>query len=686
MPVGQGAQVADANTLGLFANPNGRFGNTFAQLGWTGGDPVIYGQEVYGENGETRQIPIGVTPEFQQFVQANNIQMAMEPLDFGGRMTLSVNNQPVDQYQDRVNSFEKVMNVVAPIGATFVLSMATAGAATAALTAAVPGISTATATAIGRAVAPSIVQAAQTGNFNIEQAARNVVVNLVAPSIGAEAAATVQDTYGQLTGGVLPPAVERAISNAAASAAATAMQQGADSSDIGRNLLAGAVSSAVGTTLNSAGVDASISAGAGRAAGSYISTGSGVQALVDGVTRGLTFEQQRQAVQEERNVRNIERAYQDPSRALDVVSPGSVEQAVSNIESPAAQDLVTSAPTVQQVETVGQAQTGGVTDQDIQAAIQREQATPPAATPAQQIQVTATQPSVRAEETFSSVAAPTPAPAQSPVAAPAATAPVASTTPAAAPAPVQQVTTTGAREQVAEDPFAGVTQPPPAPPGREGEVQAAAPKTGRGVEETPTFTESIPVTGTAEPAMTDEDIFAYLDQLYAPSSPPPAAEPAQQVTTVGQRLPQEVTVTGTPPTAQDLDTGIRSGETGRVDITGQRPAQEITVVGQQPTDEDILSFISEPAAELAPAPSPAPAASSPAATPVYPTDIFTYINRGRQTPMPVARLAAMDYPMSRTMGVSGFVPAGELEPGGSTKPRQSVWNEASLRLKDALGL
>jgi hypothetical protein len=726
-PIGPAAQVSsDVQSVAGLAH---RFQNELAQLGWTGGDPVVYDYTPGGESGQDfRATAVGVNPEFEQFMQGKNLQVALDPSGGGYRVSLLAGGQPIGQYQESKSGFDRFMDTLAPLAAGAILTLATAGAASAALTALVPGISAASAGAIGRALAPSIVQATQTGQFNIEQAARNVVVGLVAPSIGAEVSATVQDLYGNATGGVLSPAIERAISNAAASAAATAIQQGADSSDIGRNLLAGAISSAVGTTLNQAGVDPSIAAGAGRAAGSYISTGSGVQALVDGVTRGLTFEQQRQAVQEERNARNIERAYQDPSRAQDVVSPGSVEAAVDNIGSSAAQDVVSGTQEAQRVETTGQAQAAGPTDQDIQAAIQRDLAVTaaPAAAPATQVQVTGTQQA--AEQPFTAVAAPAAAPAAAtPAVAPAVTPAVAApaqqivttgtqagtvtdqdvlsqiqppavapvTAPAvaapatAAPAPAQQVVTTGAREQVAEDPFAGVTEPPPRPPGREAEVQAAAPKFGRIFEDVPTFTESIPVTGAAEPTLTDEDIFAYLDQFYAPPAPAPATAPTQQVTTIGRRPGQEITVAGTAPTSQDVDTSIRSGESGMVTVTGQRPPQELTVVGQAPTDEDILAYISEPpAAEPAPsppAPTPAPAPGQ-TTSPVYPTDIFSFVRNGRSTPLPVARLAAMDFPMSRTMGVSGIVPAGKLEPGGSTKPRQSVWNEASLRLKDALGL
>jgi hypothetical protein len=36
--------------------------------------------------------------------------------------------------------------------------------------------------------------------------------------------------------------------------------------------------------------------------------------------------------------------------------------------------------------------------------------------------------------------------------------------------------------------------------------------------------------------------------------------------------------------------------------------------------------------------------------------------------------------------LTAFRPAGEIEGESTGKPRENVWNEASLRLKDALGL
>jgi len=76
----------------------------------------------------------------------------------------------------------------------------------------------------------------------------------------------------------------------------------------------------------------------------------------------------------------------------------------------------------------------------------------------------------------------------------------------------------------------------------------------------------------------------------------------------------------------------------------------------------------------------------------YRPDLFIYGGKspktpGRQTTNLGTTLQAPFYPTS-TLGqaLTGYRGAGEIEGKKSGKPRQNVWNEESLRLKDALGL
>ena len=49
-------------------------------------------------------------------------------------------------------------------------------------------------------------------------------------------------------------------------------------------------------------------------------------------------------------------------------------------------------------------------------------------------------------------------------------------------------------------------------------------------------------------------------------------------------------------------------------------------------------------------------------------------------------LAPPMFPSAPVSGLTSYRGAGEIEGQQTGKPRRDVWNEASLRLKDALGL
>ena len=69
------------------------------------------------------------------------------------------------------------------------------------------------------------------------------------------------------------------------------------------------------------------------------------------------------------------------------------------------------------------------------------------------------------------------------------------------------------------------------------------------------------------------------------------------------------------------------------------------------------------------------------------TDIFSYVPSKRRPTQSLAQLiTARQYPTTGiTQGMTPRAP-GEIESEVTGKKRRNVWNEASLRLKDALGL
>jgi len=125
---------------------------------------------------------------------------------------------------------------------------------------------------------------------------------------------------------------------------------------------------------------------------------------------------------------------------------------------------------------------------------------------------------------------------------------------------------------------------------------------------------------------------------------------------------KEVTVTAKPEAPEIEDTSIIDP----ISISDKPPEKDVSVEEEEPTPEKKDG---------------------------YKPDLFIYGGKapkgggGRQTTNLGTTLQAPFYPSS-TLGqaLTGYRGAGEIEGKKSGKPRQNVWNEESLRLKDALGL
>jgi hypothetical protein len=189
------------------------------------------------------------------------------------------------------------------------------------------------------------------------------------------------------------------------------------------------------------------------------------------------------------------------------------------------------------------------------------------------------------------------------------------------------------------------------------------------VSDVPTLTETL-VTATPEaPGIGDTSIIS------PETSISPQDKAVIDATGIGaEPALKEVTVTAKPETTAIEDTSIVSPD-ATVTPKDETSVKPVTEEAKPPVEED-KTAVEEPAPEEEP----------------YKPELFIYGGKapktpGRQTTNLGTTLQAPFYPTS-TLGqaLTGYRGAGEIEGKKSGKPRKNVWNEESLRLKDALGL
>ena len=127
-----------------------------------------------------------------------------------------------------------------------------------------------------------------------------------------------------------------------------------------------------------------------------------------------------------------------------------------------------------------------------------------------------------------------------------------------------------------------------------------------------------------------------------------------------------------------------------LDALGDLSSSEVGQGEQEAIDRQALEELSSPEVGLGEQEAIAQA------TPEFQTTPFirdTYISSGRRQPVmgPTVTtlgqaISAPFFPSSPVSGLTSYRGAGEIESKSTGKPRRDVWNEASLRLKDALGL
>jgi hypothetical protein len=199
--------------------------------------------------------------------------------------------------------------------------------------------------------------------------------------------------------------------------------------------------------------------------------------------------------------------------------------------------------------------------------------------------------------------------------------------------------------------------------------------------ETPTRPANQPVVDTFDfPKVTPADQ-AVIDLITPPATTPPGEPPPFAPPAV------ELPVT-TPPVVSEPPPDVDKPPPVVTEPPPPPPEVEVEppLVDVPPADVD------KPPVDEPPPPPPPPDEPPPPPPdePVYEPEIFIYGGKEPpRRPRPELRTTLQGpFAPSTTLGqaLTGYRGAGEIEGKKSGKPRKNVWNEESLRLKDALGL
>lgn len=175
------------------------------------------------------------------------------------------------------------------------------------------------------------------------------------------------------------------------------------------------------------------------------------------------------------------------------------------------------------------------------------------------------------------------------------------------------------------------------------------------------------------------------------------AEPSVATTIPETKLPG-VDVAATKPTPDISSTdvalldAIKKETAPDVPVVPAKEVEPVTVTAPKPTPDIKSTDIQVEDTTQTPvdkAATPAePAAETPAEPAPYKPDLFIYGGSGPSTLSQSlsTTFQAPYYPGAAPQGLTASRGAGEIEGVESGKKRKNVWNEASLRLKDALGL
>jgi len=208
------------------------------------------------------------------------------------------------------------------------------------------------------------------------------------------------------------------------------------------------------------------------------------------------------------------------------------------------------------------------------------------------------------------------------------------------------------------DPFQDISPPPVEDPN----AVPLDPVTIQGQREQPVVSDVVTdVTRSATPASTDQQIIDLIAQETAPVAADPNAGELEQVIITGKREPES----NVSPVVTDVSTGRPTAELDRVTVTAAR----------EPDFEEEPNKEEEPDAEEEPKKEEEPRQ-------IYPTVTGVPPKRRPRTPI----ITGATTPRLLADALAAYRPAGAIEGKGTGDERQDVWNEKSLRLRDALGL
>jgi hypothetical protein len=246
------------------------------------------------------------------------------------------------------------------------------------------------------------------------------------------------------------------------------------------------------------------------------------------------------------------------------------------------------------------------------------------------------------------------------------------------------------------DPFQDIAPPPAEDPN----AVALEPVTIQGQREQPVISDVVTdVTRPTTPTSTDQQVIDLIAQEATPVEADPNAVPLDRVTTTYVTDPfQDIAppqdTANVSTTVTDVDTGRPATELDRVIVSGQRETDPqldtVTVTAAREPDSVVTDVTTETTAPTV-AQEEATAAEEPAAkeepkkeepSQKYPT--VTGVPPKRRTRAPI--ITGATTPRLLADALAAYRPSGAIEGKGTGEERQDVWNEKSLRLRDALGL
>lgn len=191
----------------------------------------------------------------------------------------------------------------------------------------------------------------------------------------------------------------------------------------------------------------------------------------------------------------------------------------------------------------------------------------------------------------------------------------------------------------------------------------------------------------AEMTTPEQEAAAGAQALVDVSKSKPGTQLAQAPTDITSDVPtlSEVVVTATQPKEDAIDVmPYLQTDVSKPSVTSPTTKPEVTSTPSPVAPTTTPTSDTAPVAQETPKEEPkAPETKKPSLSPLY----FTGVAPTAASPLAQGLGTAFGAPTTgTTVGLTGERGAGEIESKETGKERQNVWNEASLRLKDALGV